>query len=74
MIVFNDRKHANCSPVDDMFLETDIYYPNGTTFRVSVAEMTQITSWVPTINAKMNKGSVWFPEVGHNGNGNIEVS
>jgi hypothetical protein len=57
-----------------MFLVTDIYYPAGTTYRVSVAEMTQIASWIPTINAKMPAGSNWFPEVGHNGNGNIEVS
>jgi hypothetical protein len=56
-----------------MFLETDIYQPNGTAYRVTVADMTQIISWIPTIQAKMPPGSAWFPEVGHNGNGNIEV-
>jgi hypothetical protein len=58
--------------IDDMFLESDIYKPNGTTFRIKVADMQGISAWVPTINAKMNPGSSYFVEVGHNGNGNIE--
>ncbi|OJJ99291.1 hypothetical protein ASPACDRAFT_30018 [Aspergillus aculeatus ATCC 16872] len=60
--------------IDDMFLETDIYYPNGTTFRITPDDLTGITNWVPTINAKMNAGSSYYVEVGHNGNGNIEAS
>ena len=56
-----------------MFLETDIYYPNGTTYRVSIADMTQIAVWIPQIIAKMPLGSSWFLDVGFNGNGNIEV-
>lgn len=58
--------------IDDMFLETDIYYPNGTTFRIRTEDMANVRDWVTTINAKMNAGSTYFPEVGHNGNGNIE--
>lgn len=58
--------------IDDMFLETDIYQPSGTTFRIRAQDMDNIRDWIPTINAKMNKGSTYFPEVGHNGNGNIE--
>ena len=53
---------------------TDIYSPNGTTFRVRPADLTAHVSWVASVNAEMNSGSSWFPEVGHNGNGNIEVS
>jgi hypothetical protein len=60
--------------IDDMFLETDIYSPNGTTFRIRTQDMKGIKNWIPTILAKMNPGSVYFPEVGHNGNGNIEES
>lgn len=60
--------------IDDMFLVTDIYYPNGSTFRITVEDMNGISAWVPTINAKMNPGSSYFVEVGHNGNGNIEQS
>jgi hypothetical protein len=60
--------------IDDMFLESDIYYPNGTTFRIRNEDMDNIRDWIQTINAKMNAGSIYFPEVGHNGNGNIENS
>lgn len=60
--------------IDDMFLESDIYYPNGTTFRIRNEDMDNIRDWIQTINAKMNAGSTYFPEVGHNGNGNIENS
>ena len=60
--------------IDDMFLETDIYSPSGKTFRIRTQDMEGIKNWIPTILAKMNPGSVYFPEVGHNGNGNIENS
>ncbi|KAJ5198257.1 extracellular serine-rich protein [Penicillium cinerascens] len=60
--------------IDDMFLETDIYSPSGKTFRIRTQDMEGIKNWIPTILAKMNSGSVYFPEVGHNGNGNIENS
>ncbi|KAE8149979.1 hypothetical protein BDV25DRAFT_155333 [Aspergillus avenaceus] len=60
--------------IDDMFLETDIYKPSGTTFRITTADMDGISSWLPLINGKMNAGSSYFVEVGHNGNGNIESS
>ncbi|TVY83390.1 hypothetical protein LSUE1_G003677 [Lachnellula suecica] len=60
--------------IDDMFLESDVYSPNGTTFLISPADLAEHVSWIPTINAKMPSGSNWFPETGHNGNGNIEDS
>lgn len=60
--------------IDDMFLESDIYLPNGTTFRITATDMDGIKAWIPKITAKMNTGSEYYPEVGHNGNGNIEYS
>lgn len=60
--------------IDDMFLESDIYYPNGTTFRIRTGDLAATAAWLPEINAKMNPGSEYFPEVGHNGNGNIEAA
>lgn len=60
--------------IDDMFLETELYYPNGTNFRIRTQDMDGIRNWIATVNAKLNAGSVYFPEVGHNGNGNIENS
>ena len=60
--------------IDDMFLESDIYYPAGKTFRIRPEDMTNIASWTDIINAKMPAGSSYYVEVGHNGNGNIENS
>lgn len=58
--------------IDDMFLITDVYKPSGSKFRLRAADMTAHAAWVTTINAKMNPGSFYVPEIGHNGNGNIE--
>lgn len=60
--------------IDDMFLQTDIYYPNNgnNTFRIRTGDLDVIRDWIPKINAKMPTGSSYFVEVGHNGNGNIE--
>ena len=60
--------------IDDMFLITDVYSPNGTQFRVRAADLTAHVSWITAINSKLNTGSTFFPEIGHNGNGNIEAS
>ncbi|KAL5001217.1 hypothetical protein BDV10DRAFT_21307 [Aspergillus recurvatus] len=59
--------------IDDMFLETDIYQPSGTIFRITTDDMDGITSWLPNIRAKLNAGSTYFVEIGHNGNGNVEA-
>jgi hypothetical protein len=60
--------------IDDMFLESDIYHPAGKTFRIRTGDLANHVTWAGTINAKMNPGSNYFMEVGHNGNGNIEAS
>ncbi|GAD97217.1 extracellular serine-rich protein [Paecilomyces variotii No. 5] len=58
--------------VDDMFLESDIYSPNGTTFRIRVSDLEATATWIDEVNTKLNSGSEYFPEICHNGNGNIE--
>ncbi|KAE8441935.1 hypothetical protein EG329_004143 [Mollisiaceae sp. DMI_Dod_QoI] len=58
--------------VDDMFLESDMYSPNGTTYQITPADLAQHVTWVDDVNSRMPDGSDWFIEVGHNGNGNIE--
>lgn len=62
--------------VDDMFLISSIYYPGGgnNTFRIRPADMDGIKTWMATLNTKMNPGSIYRMEVGHNGNGNIDES
>jgi hypothetical protein len=67
------RVHLN-TQIDDMFLETEMYVPNGTNFRVSPDDLTGIVNWAPTVLATMPAGSNWTIEIGFNGNGNIEQS
>lgn len=57
--------------IDDMFLQTAIY-PDEQNFRIRPADLDAHVSWLPSINDKMNPGSEYFPEIGYNGNGNIE--
>lgn len=56
-----------------MFLESDIYYPNGTTYLITPDDLAPHIPWMQNVNSRMPAGSDWFIEVGHNGNGNIEV-
>lgn len=58
--------------VDDMFLESDIYSPNGTTYQVTTADLAQHITWMASVNSRLSPGSNYFMEIGHNGNGNIE--
>lgn len=60
--------------IDDMFLSSDMYNAEGTTYRITSQDMDGITDWLPSIRQKMNPGSNYFIEVGHNGNGNIEAA
>ncbi|KAN0071986.1 hypothetical protein V8E54_009715 [Elaphomyces granulatus] len=59
--------------IDDMFQPSEIYLAN-TTFRISTADLDGISAWIPQINAKMNTGSNYFPEICHSGNGNIKAA
>lgn len=56
--------------IDDMMLGTPTY-GTGVEYRVTTADMSTIRDWVPSLNAKLNPGSVFKPEIGYNGNGNI---
>ncbi|KAL5381573.1 hypothetical protein DPSP01_007025 [Paraphaeosphaeria sporulosa] len=60
--------------VDDMFLETPLYTPSGQTYRCKPDDLTAHVDWQTTLNAKMPKGSEYFVEIGHNGNGAIEAA
>jgi hypothetical protein len=67
------RAYLN-TQIDDMMLTTSLYEPSGSTFRITPDDMEAIRDWIPVINAKMNAGSSYWPEVGYNGNGNIDDS
>ena len=60
--------------IDDMFLSTGLYRPQGVEYRTVPNDLRDVAAWVPTVQAKMNTGSFYLPEIGHNGNGNIEYS
>ncbi|TVY84662.1 hypothetical protein LSUE1_G001269 [Lachnellula suecica] len=59
--------------IDDMFLETPMFDNPNLNIRVGPKDLTGTVAWMPTLRAKLNFGSDWFLEVGHNGNGNIEA-
>ncbi|KKK19527.1 hypothetical protein AOCH_007249 [Aspergillus ochraceoroseus] len=59
--------------IDDMMLQTEMYQSTTDIFRITPADMDGISSWLPTIRAKLNPGSSYFVEIGYNGNGNIEA-
>ncbi|RDL42047.1 Uncharacterized protein BP5553_02026 [Venustampulla echinocandica] len=66
-------RRAMMSPqIDDMFLETPIFDNPTENFRLTAEDMEGHLEWLPTLTKKLNAGSDWFLEVGHNGNGNIE--
>ena len=56
-----------------MFLESDIYSPAGNTFRIRTGDLEVHKTWMASVNSRLPAGSNWFMEIGHNGNGNIDV-
>jgi hypothetical protein len=56
-----------------MFLATDLYYPSGSQYSIKSTDLAVHITWMDTVNAKLPDGSKYFIEIGHNGNGNIEV-
>lgn len=59
--------------IDDMFLSTRMY-KSERNFRITPADLDGITSWLPAVRSRLNPGSTYFVEVGHNGNGNIDAA
>jgi hypothetical protein len=60
--------------IDDMLITSALYYPSGELFRIRPADLDAHKKWLPTINGKMPKGSNYFVEVGHNGNGVVQAA
>jgi hypothetical protein len=49
-----------------------MYSPPNTTFQITTADLAQHKTWMTSVNSRLNAGSSYFLELGHNGNGNIE--
>ncbi|KAL5117246.1 hypothetical protein ACEQ8H_004805 [Pleosporales sp. CAS-2024a] len=60
--------------VDDMFLETELYRPQGQSYRCKPEDLNDHVTWQADINSRMPAGSEYFVEIGHNGNGDIEAA
>jgi hypothetical protein len=58
--------------VDDLFLETDLYSPSGTSFRIRNSDLDAHVSWQANLNTRLPAGSSYRLELGFNGNGNVE--
>lgn len=55
-----------------MHLESAMYFPQGTSFRIRISDLETHKAWQAEINSRLPSGSDYFIEVGHNGNGDIE--
>ncbi|KND91101.1 hypothetical protein TOPH_04286 [Tolypocladium ophioglossoides CBS 100239] len=64
------KVHLN-TQVDDIHLNTDLYRPNGTTFKIRTGDLNAHVAWQKNINARLPAGSDFWLELGHNGNGDI---
>jgi hypothetical protein len=60
--------------VDDMFLETPMYRPQGQNYRCKPEDLDLHVTWQADLNSRLPKGSEYFLEIGHNGNGDIEAA
>lgn len=68
------RKVYLNAQIDDMHLNTNLYYPQGQTFRLRPDDLTAHVSWQEDLNSRMPEGSRFFLDIGHNGNGDIIYS
>jgi hypothetical protein len=57
-----------------MFLETPMYRPQGQNYRCKPEDLDIHVSWQADLNSRLPKGSEYFVEIGHNGNGDIEAA
>ncbi|KAI6791281.1 hypothetical protein KC361_g7427 [Hortaea werneckii] len=73
--LFTGRRRIFLSTqVDDVHLETELYRPANTNFRIRTGDLEAHVSWMNDINSRMPAGSDYFLELGHNGNGDIEAA
>jgi hypothetical protein len=72
-VVGKRRVYLN-TQVDDMHLGTELYIPEGVTFRIRTSDLDAHKRWQDEINTRLPTGSDFYLEVGHNGNGGIEAA
>ena len=62
------------SQVDDVHLETLLYSPANTWFRLRPSDLDAHVAWQTDLNSRLPAGSSYRMELGHNGNGNVEYA
>lgn len=68
------RKVHISAQVDDLQIATELYYPKGPDFQIVTEDLDAHAEWQKSINKRLNPGSEFWLELGHNGNGNVAVS
>ncbi|EFY86901.1 extracellular serine-rich protein [Metarhizium acridum CQMa 102] len=66
------RKVYLNTQVDDIHLETDMYLPVNTTFKLRPEDLDAHVTWQKSLNSRLPAGSDYRMELGHNGNGDID--
>jgi hypothetical protein len=73
-IFLGKRKTYLNTQVDDLQLVTDMYLPAGATYKTTTADLDGHITWMADLNRRLPSGSKFKMELGHNGNGDIEVA
>ena len=69
--VVGHRKIYLNTQVDDVHLDTPMYWPADEIFRTTVEDFENHKAWQEDLNSRLPAGSAYFMEMCHNGNGDI---
>lgn len=73
-IFLGKRKTHLSAQIDDVQLETPMYYPANTSYKITTADLDGHVSWMTELNTRLPTGSKFKLELGHNGNGDIQAA
>lgn len=73
-VFLGKRKTHLSAQIDDVQLKTDMYYPAGATYKTTTTDLDNHITWMDDLNKRLPAGSKFKLELGHNGNGDIEVA
>jgi hypothetical protein len=73
-VFLGKRKVHLSAQIDDVQLETELFYPAGQIFKISTADLEGHVAWQKDLNSRLPEGSDFWLEFAHNGNGDIEAA
>lgn len=71
-VFLGKRKIHLSAQIDDVQLETELYYPKGDKFKIRPGDLDGHVEWQKDFNTRLPAGSDFWLEFAHNGNGVIE--